>query len=1284
MANRRIRRTKSLSGYLGSVNEDVLQLNKRNNIRSVSANSIGSSEIGEDVILDNKAISSANYLPGEDGWKIDGYGNAEFANVFVRGDINAESGTIGYWNISQPLVNRTFGTTKLFGTFLESSDLGTNDDSVISGTYVSLYKSYIDEPTAITSAKRVSNIATVVATEHNYSVGDLINVTITDGDSTFTASNVAVLVTTPTGYSYTSSGSDTAANVSVTAISSDGSAVTYTAVNSFTPGEIVTITGATSTAYNLTQVPVNTTDGQTFTVLSTATGSTSTATAAVAATYVDITGSSILAIEDTAGLYLRDYTKSDFDYGYFSNRGLKYVSAEKVNLLHNPTFEYVDPTSITDGIIASSSGWSLVNPGSTITASTIDILYGTSSNTRFNAYSGYGYAVTNTGGSTPSKSSYLLGTIDYLAATNYNLFSNDRTLNFNFDLFFTQSQTPLGTKIDYANIGRLAVQGKTLTTPSATLTTSQPHGHVVGDSVTVTGVDTVVNVTNKARTLTTVTLTFASTTHKIIVGDSITVAISDANYDGTYTVATQSATTITYAKTSASTQATTAASGTITHNLFNGTYTLTGVTSNTFSYAKTHATYTFSAVTGGVAQFSTSNIYVNTQSSHGLSVGDIVYIDADLTDDVNSRDYSKDYTVLANGKTHVVTAVPSSTWFCYANTDTTNLTFGLIPTASANILSYYITGVTVSGSGPYTYTATIMGGLHPFVVGSVVDVTIFDQFDATPTWGDSSVTPKTITAVTDRSISFVSSASDYDPLYVYTGTAGWAYPNAYKTFSPSYDVSAIKIQYGSDTSATSDLYDVLTTTTQGSWASLSRRSTTAQTYMSKVLDGASIPEITATSNSNLEISAKKLLDAYTLKNPTGLASNENIYIRFPGYLDKYNITNTTSSGSVVSDSSGRNVGFIIDNIYLATSSEFFYGDSSNSGHYWYSDQTAETLGPAQASIKNAKDWLDIDLPTQTASLQFDTVSITERYFSKQLMSYASLTSTPGTEAENPFFNSGELSGVSLTSGEYEYTKASVPETPVYLKSTFSQYVGDGGSGIELFSTERTISEGVMSDPIRKSGFDVWLSVDEGEQTSQMTIYADRIALLPSDTANFSGIYDPPLALGYLSGSNDSTGDQLDTPDEFTHAVFSRNETNVTRALTTYTVYGTGSGVSTALTASSCYARFRTGQSGVSQITVFFRTVSDVAAQSALGSFVIYKYVGEAASGHPLIGGATLLSASDVRATQSAGTAAQSSSYTYLFMGTPNTSYVVAAASRSSSASATATFYSRAITVVPVM
>ena len=348
MANRRIQRGKELSDYLRAMNEDVTKLNNRNYVTSIAANAIGSDQIGSDVVLDNKTISSSNYLPGISGWMIDGFGNSEFANVLVRGDINAYSGTIGYWNISQPLVSRTFGDYVLRGTLLESSNLGLTDDGVDIGTYVGLFKSYVDTEVSITSISRTSETATAIVLSHNYSVGDYVKVSI-DEDSSFDTDSAIVVDISNTSFKYHSVGDDV--------------------------------------------------------ILS------------------EVTGSSILDIRDIAGLYLRDYSKSEFDYGYFSNTGVAYVSAEDVNLIENPSFEYID-SGLTP--VSSNVSWTAA-AGSTFSLEE----FNDGTDPQFQYDSSYGGKVLWSS----ALSTYFAGRIDYLIGTSYNIFKSGRVLYLGMTMF---------------------------------------------------------------------------------------------------------------------------------------------------------------------------------------------------------------------------------------------------------------------------------------------------------------------------------------------------------------------------------------------------------------------------------------------------------------------------------------------------------------------------------------------------------------------------------------------------------------------------------------------------------------------------------------------------------------------------------------------------------------------------------------------------------------------------------------------------------------------------------
>lgn len=292
MANRRVRRTKNFAAYLSAINQDISRIDSKPRLSGTADGIVSGSTLSSSVVLDNNFIQSGNYLPGLTGWKIDSNGVAEFSDIYVRGHIDAQTGSIGYWNISTPVVDRTFGGRTLFGTFLESRDLGISDNTQTKGSYVGLFKSYSEEGVAITHKYRVNNVATITAPDHGFENGDYLTVRLDDGDDSFSTgeSNVRIFNVTKDTFSYANQGDD----------------FTFVA-----DGDIQ--------------------DNSTY-------------------------GTATLYIKDVAGLYLQDYGKALFDYGYFSNEGIAYVSAETPNLVYNASFEYIDEDSVTQASFDSHIG----------------------------------------------------------------------------------------------------------------------------------------------------------------------------------------------------------------------------------------------------------------------------------------------------------------------------------------------------------------------------------------------------------------------------------------------------------------------------------------------------------------------------------------------------------------------------------------------------------------------------------------------------------------------------------------------------------------------------------------------------------------------------------------------------------------------------------------------------------------------------------------------------------------------------------------------------------------
>jgi hypothetical protein len=462
-----MKRTKSFSSYINSLNSDINNLKSINDTTSLSAGAITGTSFSEDVTLFGSSIKSSDYVGGESGWKIDSTGVAEFSDVYVRGDINAQTGTIGYWNISSPGVIRRIGPGTQFGTFLESENVGPTDDSKTSGVYVGLFKSYFEDPLPISNRRRLSNVATITVLDSGYEAGDRVIVDVAE-DDTYNNGGLPVTIIAATGdtFSYINTGSDFPASGTLDTTS--------------------TAATGTVTFYN----------------------------------------------PDIAGLYIKDYGKADIDYGYFSSAGLAFVSGSRVNLVHNPSFEFIksaDVTSISGSgtavtytvadsgfaagksvtiVGAETNAYNLVN-ATIISANTINFRVtstatGASStavaSSKISSASSWNYVAATTapiglldfstlantyltsseyGGvaswsNTMSTSYRVDGTIAYDKGLTYNLFSNERVLALSYESFIDYnpfSATATAMSADGSNTARMVI------------TTSGAHGLSVGDLI---------------------------------------------------------------------------------------------------------------------------------------------------------------------------------------------------------------------------------------------------------------------------------------------------------------------------------------------------------------------------------------------------------------------------------------------------------------------------------------------------------------------------------------------------------------------------------------------------------------------------------------------------------------------------------------------------------------------------------------------------------------------------------------------------------------------------------
>jgi hypothetical protein len=361
----------------------------------LAVNSVDGNSMSQSVTLINNILQSNNYVQGYSGWVITGNGEAEFENVVVRGEINAYSGSIGYWNISTPAVIRVIGSQSLLGTFLESSEIGSDDEDKTEGSYVGLFKSYTPDEVVVTTKVRTSNVATLTAANHEYEVGDKVTVTLED-DTSFNNGGIAVTVTAVTidTFSYTNVGNDVSSS--------------------------------------------------------------------------DALGDARLYNKDVAGLYLQDYSKALFDHGYFSNEGIKYVSAETYNLVHNPSFEYLVSNTAT----YSNTGWAF---GTNLVATQLD-------NASTVTVDGFAedflkddlvytsYSAKVTWGTNTLSNSYASTNVNYTLL--HNLANLQKTLYFDFYAYFN----PAGAAVTVTSIARTSGSANVVLTANS-------HGLTVGEYI---------------------------------------------------------------------------------------------------------------------------------------------------------------------------------------------------------------------------------------------------------------------------------------------------------------------------------------------------------------------------------------------------------------------------------------------------------------------------------------------------------------------------------------------------------------------------------------------------------------------------------------------------------------------------------------------------------------------------------------------------------------------------------------------------------------------------------
>lgn len=899
MASGRLRRNKSIGSYLTSLEQTATNLNTRQNFLTtgLASGSVSESALSEELTIANKTIQTENFVEGYSGWRISGDGAAEFGSVVVRGDINAFSGTIGYWNISTPAVSRVIGPYTLLGTFVESSATGSNDVDTTSGTYVGLYKSYSPEEIVVTSKFRASNVASLTAENHQFEVGDYVIVSLED-DTTFNNGFIPTIITDATNDTFTYA--NTGSNV------------------------------AESAATGVVQ----------------------------------------LYNPDVAGLYLRDYGKREFDYGYFSSTGVAYVAAETLNLIYNPSFEFTDTNT---------------------------------------------YTVTAASSSSVNVATY---TVNYVAA------SNPFTIG--------QKITIIGMTASYFN-GSFFVTSIAGSSGAWTVTVTDTTSPFTFPG-TATGFGTISS-TVKPSVLSWDTSTAGSVTSWSFISATLRDYATASSYGGAISWT--------------NTVPTTKFRGIVGYGVGDAYKVFDTSRSLYFSYDAFLNYRPFSSTISNFVTTSGSVVTITTSGTHGLSVNDIVYLDFDArgatgfpgganenwaTDELND-----------NSRLFKVLTVPTTTTFTITNIQAATATAGIttiarstrdgITTRAKNVYKVVWPAIDLSEvvfEFPNATTTTLY---------SVLDVTTKAAWDASTYYKYKTINPN------DWMLEFLDPVDGIEPLL---GNQilidGAALRSAYATNdNTNFLLEAdIKVQIPIKTySQTYDNGDAGTYT-----------STTGTLHTSK----ANITAISYTANTITYTAANNFAagDYVTVTGASSAQYNITNELIATATAANFTVTKTIAAGTTSTANAVANnvLSTVIDQVLLSTEPVAFFGDTSSS--FYWKDETLNS--PSQVSVQEPKKWIDIDLATQTGTLNnLDYIGFKTGYISHPMFAKPSISTIYDSSYNPPAgFGIDDYEELKLSSGIFQ--KANADDTSIVSFESYIRPLTDVKSAMSEMVSKAYTSE----------------------------------------------------------------------------------------------------------------------------------------------------------------------------------------------------------------------------------
>lgn len=763
-------------------------------------------------------------------------------------------------------------------------------------------------------------------------------------------------------------------------------------------------------------------------------------------------------------------------------------------------------------------------------------------------------------------------------------------------------------------------------------------------------------------------------------------------------------------------------------------YVLTVPTTTTFTVSDTPGGTAISTVGGTQAGTHTINkglggsislygktisgtrVAVQTATSHGLEVGDWVYLNGDL-DASDGTDLAENGRAVYSrttpflrvyyGGSFQVTDVIGSDWFCYKHSNNlVTYDTGAAIVASPDSYFQWATEVDRSGSGTYTYTLRFTEP-HPFQVGDSVTVDGTNVATGAATgWSGT----RTVTAVSGYSISFSSTSSDYSGGVEYRALISWAgWESNFKIFRtayPAYDLSNVKIQYGENELAVSGLEDVLSISELAIdtefiypdglglsyWDRKRIRFTKPDDVIMSQLNayyvyyGGYQPKMSAYRDEDVVLDSKKIYDKYLELNPTGLQSEENLYLLIPTRVDcmaEDGITYVDDAPLALSTSS---LGQVIDNVKFSTAAEFFYGDSGSGTYRWFTSESE----PDSASIRSTKKWIDVDLDAGTSAYEVNSLYITDNTyaspaFNKGFIGPDTIEYLRPTELLVPEqFSNSEYSSTAISSAQIFQRSSSGPEISSFLRTSLNLAASENSA---LFDLRARASTSTPTDYSLGAAVGITARLQNG-YGGVISFYSDSILLLGPDGLAPS---EPPMSLAYkvddLAFVPDGvTGSIMDlSPNVLSrdsHVITHYTNTDVSTANISYQLQTSGIGAARKLTATSCYVIAKTGPAGgVNYSFSALLEVTNTSYRTSLSLFV-YEFTTVDSNGFPIIGDTFLFKdpIDLVSSTTAANTWSKSGTF---YTGSPNTQYVFALGLKTSNALSTATAYSRQITITPL-